>query len=192
MNHRFGFLASRRAVGLYMGVEKQKDAHSMTVVKRSDYALGLIFLLAMLLWAGSTSFTYAAGYWLCSGDKWVAVGDPRHAMPSKLCGSQLEIPRTQLACEQAGGSWGYRSPRRRVICKMPTHDGGRLCADTGECEGLCLAALTPAQFDLVTGWRGTRQKQKLQILGKCTPSVPIIGCMAIVKEGFVTGIRCQD
>jgi hypothetical protein len=164
----------------------------MNIVKRPDHALGLSVLLAMLFWTGSTSFTHAAGYWTCLGNKWAAVGDPQYSTPSKLCGSQLEIPRGQFACEQAGGSWGYGSPRRRGICKMPTHDGGRLCADTGECEGLCLAALTSAQFDLVTGWRGTRQKQKLQIFGKCTPSVPIFGCMAIVREGFVTGIRCQD
>ena len=164
----------------------------MSVVKRPGYAVGLSVLLAMLLWAGSTSFTHAAGYWTCSGDKWAAVGDPQYPTPSKLCGSQLVIPRGQIACEQAGGSWGPVRSFRRSGCKMPTHDGGRICADTGECEGLCLAALTPAQFDLVTGWRGTRQKQKLQILGKCTPSVPIFGCMAIVREGFVTGMRCQD
>jgi hypothetical protein len=162
----------------------------MNVVKRPDYALVLSALLAMLLWVGSASFTHAAGYWTCSGDKWIAVGDPRHAMPSKLCGAHLEIPRTQLACEQAGGSWGLAASHRRVTCKMPTQDGGRLCADAGECEGLCLAALSPAQHDLAKNWIRLRQKQ--QILGKCTPSVPILGCMAIVREGFVTGIRCQD
>jgi len=164
----------------------------MNVVKRSDYARGLSVVLAMLLWAGSTSFTHAAGYWTCSGDKWVAVGDPQHAIPIKSCGSHLEIPRTQLACEQAGGSWGaYGPPRRRVLCKIPTHDGGRICADNGECEGWCLAALTPAQDDLAKNWRRLRQKQ--QILGKCTPSVPIFGCLAVVREGFVTEIGpCLD
>jgi hypothetical protein len=73
---------------------------------------------------------------------------------------------------------------------MPTHDGERPCADVGECEGLCLAALTPAQRDLAKNWIRLRQKQ--QILGKCTPYVPIFGCMAIVKEGFVTGMMCRD
>jgi len=73
---------------------------------------------------------------------------------------------------------------------MPTHDGGRLCADTGECEGLCLATLTSAQRDLVKQW--THGRQKLKILGKCTAYSPVFGCMAIVKEGFVTGIMCRD
>lgn len=73
---------------------------------------------------------------------------------------------------------------------MPTHDGGRVCGDTGECEGLCLAALTRAQYDRVKKW--THARQKLAILGKCTPYTPMFGCMAIVREGFVTGITCLD
>jgi hypothetical protein len=36
------------------------------------------------------------------------------------------------------------------------------------------------------------KRQKLQVLGKCTPLVPIFSCMAIVKEGFVTGLLCAD
>jgi len=154
--------------------------------KRPDHAAGLCIVLVMLLWAGSASFAQAAGYWTCSGDTWLAVSDPQHAMPSKLCGSQLEIPRTQLGCEQAGGRWGPAGLFPKPICRIPTHDAGRVCADTGECEGLCLAALTPAQRDLVI------KRQKLQVLGKCTPHMPVFGCMAIVKEGFVTGLLCRD
>jgi hypothetical protein len=162
----------------------------MNVLKRSDYARGLSVVLAMLLWAGSTSFTHAAGYWTCSGDKWLAVGDPQHAMPIKSCGSHLEIPRTQLACEQAGGSWGPAGIFPTPICRLPSHDAGRPCADDGECEGLCLADLTPAQRDLIRKW--THGRQKLETLGKCTAYSPVFGCMAIVNEGFVTGIMCRD
>jgi hypothetical protein len=156
----------------------------MNVARQPNHAPGLSVLLVMALWAGSASFAHAAGYWTCSGGSWIAVGHPEYAMPIKSCGFRLEIPRTQLACEQAGGSWGRRV--RGLGCKMPTHDGGRTCADVGECEGLCLAALTPPQRDLVI------KRQKLQLLGNCTPSAPMLGCMAIVKEGFVTAIRCQD
>ena len=158
----------------------------MTVVKRRDRAPGLSVLLAVLLWTGATSVTHATGYWTCSGDKWIAVGEPGHAMPSKSCGSQLEIPGTKLSCEQAGGRWGPAGLFPKPICRIPTHDAGRICADTGECEGLCLAALTPAQRDLL------HKRQKLQLLGKCTPYAPMFGCMAIVKEGFVNGLLCLD
>jgi hypothetical protein len=98
----------------------------------------------------------------------------------------LEIPRTQRACENAGGRWGRAGLFPKPICTMPTHDGGRPCADVGECEGLCLAALTPSQRDLLM------QREKLEILGKCTPSSPVFGCMALVKEGFVSGLLCKD
>ena len=125
-------------------------------------------------------------YWSCSGGKWIAVGNPHHAMPSKTCGFQLVIPRTQLACEQSGGRWGPAGLFPRPICKMPTHDGGHVCADAGECEALCLTALTPAQRDLL------RNGQKLKLLGKCAPVAPLFGCLAIVKQGYVTGLECRD
>jgi hypothetical protein len=160
----------------------------MNVVKR--HTLGPSLLFAILLWAGGASSGHAAGYWTCADDKWVAVGDPQHAMPSKSCGSRLEIPDTQLGCEQGGGRWGPTGIFPRPICKMPTHDAGRTCADDGECEGSCLAELTPAQRDLAI--KGGPSRQKQQLLGKCTPSVPTFGCMAIVKEGFVSGIMCRD
>jgi hypothetical protein len=69
---------------------------------------------------------------------------------------------------------------------MPTHDGGRVCADVGECEGLCLAALTPALRDLL------RKREKLELIGKCTPHTPVFGCMALVKAGIVSGLLCAD
>jgi len=140
--------------------------------------------------AGDAATGAAAGYWVCSGDKWVAVADPPHGMPSKRCGSKLELPTTQLACEQGGGRWGPAGLFPRPICKMPTRDAGQPCADDGECEGACLAELTPSQLDIARRWTTLRQKQ--QLAGKCTPWAPIFGCMAIVRQGFVTGLMCRD
>jgi hypothetical protein len=145
-------------------------------------------LLAILLWAASASWASAAGYWTCADGKWVAAGNPEHAMPIKSCGSRLAIPDTQAACEQAGGRWGPAGIFPQPICKMPTHDGGRICGDNEECEGLCLAALSREQRDRLM--RGARQK--LPMLGKCTPVTPVFGCMAIVKQGLVTGLLCRD
>src|SRR5450759_300724 len=156
----------------------------MNVVRRLTRALGLSVLLAMFLWAVSTASSQAAGHWTCNGGTWIAVGSPQHPTPLKSCGSKLEIPRTQLACENAGGKWGRAGLFPKPICRMPTRDGGRVCADVGECEGLCLAALTPAQRDLL------RKYEKLELLGKCTPVSPVFGCMALVKAGIVSGLLC--
>jgi len=40
-----------------------------TFIKSSARATSRSIVLMMLLWAGSTSFAQAAGYWSCSGDK---------------------------------------------------------------------------------------------------------------------------
>ena len=158
----------------------------MKVVRRFNLAPGMSVLLATLLWTGSMAASQAAGYWTCSGGAWIAAGNPQHAAPLKSCGSQLESPDTQLACESAGGKWGPAGLFPKPICRMPTRDGGRICGDVAECEGLCLAALTPAQRDLL------RKRQKLQLLGTCTPHRPVFGCMAIVKQGVVAGLLCAD
>jgi hypothetical protein len=161
------------------------EADGVNVVKRC--ALSLIVLLALLSWAGNASLVQAAAYWTCSGDKWVAVGNPQYPMPITACGSRLEIPQTQAACEQAGGRWGPAGRSWRPMCKMPTHDGGRLCGDSTECEGMCLAAPTPEQRELIA-----LKRQKLEMLGKCTAYRPMFGCMYIVRQGLVGGRLCRD
>ena len=158
----------------------------MNAPKRNRKAPEFRIVLAAVLWIAGPSFAHAAGYWTCSGSTWTAVGKPQHPMPLKKCGTELEIPRTQQAYEQAGGRWGPAGLFPKPICRMPTHDAGRTCGDNGKCEGMCLAALTPAQRDQI------REKQKLLLLGKCTPHSPVYGCMAIVKEGFVSGLMCRD
>jgi hypothetical protein len=107
-----------------------------------------------------------------------------------MCGAQLETPRTQAACEQAGGHWGPAGLFPKPICRIPTHDAGRPCGDVGECEALCLAALTPEQRDLLV--RPPHGQRKLEMMGTCTPHSPVFGCMAIVEKGFVSGIQCRD
>jgi len=169
-----------------MRYNAKRRRNPMEVVRRFNLAPGVCVLLAALLWTASTVVSQAAGYWTCSGGAWTAVGNPQHAAPLKSCGSQLNRPDTQSACESAGGKWGPAGLFPKPICRMPTRDGGRVCGDAGECEGLCLAALTPAQRDQL------RKRQKLQLLGTCTPHVPVFGCMAIVKQGVVSGLMCRD
>ena len=132
----------------------------------------------------------ATGYWTCAGGAWVPVDGPSYAAPLRMCGAQLERPRTQAACEQAGGRWGPAGLFPKSICRIPTHDAGRPCGDVGECEALCLAALTPEQRDLLV--RPPHGQRKLEMMGTCTPHSPVFGCMAIVEKGFVSGIQCRD
>lgn len=145
-----------------------------------------ILCLAALQWTGAAAPAQAEGYWTCSAGNWTAVGEPSQAVPTKSCGSVLAIPRTQADCEQAGGRWAKAGIFPAPICTLPMPDAGRTCGDNAECEGLCLAGLTPAQRSLVL------KRQKVATLGRCTPHAPVFGCMAIVEKGFVTGIMCRD
>jgi len=142
--------------------------------------------LIMLAWAVAPSPAHADSYWTCSDGEWFAIGKPTHAKPAKPCGSRLMIPGTRVACDAAGGSWGKVGLFPQEICRVPTHDAGQECADTGECEGTCVAALTPAQVD------GLRKHVKLRMHGQCTPYVPVFGCMALVEQGFVSRLICRD
>ena len=151
------------------------------------HPLSFIVFLALLVWAGGVSQVQAADYWTCEGGKWVAVGKPHYPMPLKVCGSHVDLPRTQAACEQAGGRWGRAGLSPRPLCKMPTRDGGRPCGDVGECEGYCIAAPTAEQQQRIS-----RQRQKLPILGKCAAYVPVFGCMYLVRKGEVAGRLCAD
>jgi hypothetical protein len=147
----------------------------------------VIFTMMILFgWAGAPSLTHAAGYWTCSDGDWVAIGHPDHARPSKSCGSRLVIPSTRPACDSAGGTWGKFGLFPREICRVPTHDAGRKCADADECEGTCLAAPTRAQLDRL------RKHEKLRMDGQCTPHVPMFGCMAVVEKGLVSRLVCRD
>lgn len=150
-------------------------------------AAGMRMLLALALSAGGASLVDAAGYWTCSNGAWVAVEAPQHPKPVKSCGARLERPRTVEDCARVGGRWGPAGLFPKPICRVPTRDGGRVCADDGECEGSCLAALTQAQREQVV-----RARQKLPTLGQCTPAVPVFGCQAVVRQGWVTGILCRD
>jgi hypothetical protein len=141
---------------------------------------------AILLSLAIAAPAHAGGYWKCEQGAWTAIGSPTHEKPVKACGETLAIPRDEANCLSAGGTWGRAGIFPAPICRVPTTDGGRVCADTDECEGYCLAKPTPAQMDQITA------RNKLEILGTCTPYHPSFGCMAVVREGYVSGILCRD
>jgi hypothetical protein len=159
----------------------------MKSVKRQCRVLAASILVTFFLVATTSSLAAAGGYWSCSDGAWTAVGRPAYPSPVKACGSQFHVPGTEAECQEAGGRWGAVGIFPQPICRVPTHDAGRICGDNGECEGMCLADLTQVERDKLR-----REKVILSKLGRCTPYVQVFGCMAIVKKGHVTGLVCRD
>jgi hypothetical protein len=167
--------------------EREKAVNVMNPLRQTYRRLAAELLLAVLLGAAIPSLAVAEGYWACSEGSWVAAGHPGYPPPLKSCGSHLDIPHTEAECAQVKGVWGPAGLFPKPICRVPTQDGGRVCGDDDECEGMCLASLTPAERDLLM-----RKKTPLAKSGHCTAHTPIFGCLAIVKQGLVTGLMCRD
>ena len=151
------------------------------------------FLMRMAVVAGAfmllmmpSADAQAQGYWACVDDVWQPVGKPRHPSPQRNCNSRPVIPDTKPDCEAAGGDWGPAGIFPTPICRMRTHDGGMACADSGECEGRCLAEPTPTQLAAL------RERKTLELMGTCSTRNPVFGCMAEVRKGYVKGLICRD
>jgi hypothetical protein len=150
-------------------------------------ALGVAASTAMLP-AGVAHAEAALGYWSCVDGSWKAIGWPNHPRPIKACGDTTVGPPTDTKerCEAQGGIWGPIGLYPEPLCVMRTIDAGRYCRDEGECASSCLADLSGPQQDLM--WAGKR----VVTGGYCARVAPLVGCLAMVREGVVDGILCID
>jgi hypothetical protein len=104
--------------------------------------------------------------------------------PTKVA---VEIPKDKETCLAMGGRWGRIGLAPREECNLPTGDGGKVCTDTHECEGMCLAELSPAERDQIV-----KNKVPLATQGKCTSWKIVVGCIARIENGKVGTILCID
>lgn len=143
-------------------------------------------VVALLLLLVPTSPAAAAGHWECRAGAWVGVGGPTHPRPLRACGDKPAVPRSEADCLRAGGTWRRIGIAPGPSCAVPTRDGGRICGDGGECEGLCLAAPTPDQR------RSLAAGLAVPLVGKCTTRRPVYGCMYPLVKGRVGRGICRD
>ena len=149
-------------------------------------AMRAVFVILISLFASGASAGEIGGYWACVNSNWVQVGSPAYEQPIIDCAPRMSLPGTADACTSAGGKWGPIGIFPRPVCRMPTVDAGRTCGDDGECAGTCIADLSEQQRDRVIAGGMVRT------LGRCTPARPAIGCLAVVKRGYVDTIVCLD
>ena len=88
-------------------------------------------------------------------------------------------PKTAQACAAAGGTWRKVGMLRQELCDMPTHDAGKSCSSSSECESICVA---PKDADLTK-----------PVTGSCYRSFMLLGtCLARVENGKVESAQCTD
>jgi hypothetical protein len=90
------------------------------------------------------------------------------------------IPQTETACSARGGNWttlGLPYPGKPKICDLKTTDSGKLCSDSSECQGSCIAPEGVA--------RG------LKATGTCSAYVSNFGNLKLVEHGKVVLLNVE-
>ena len=106
---------------------------------------------------------------------------------SKLKITATAVPITKESCEALGGKWEKIGLASEESCNLPTSDAGKVCSDSSECEGSCLAELTADDLDKIS-----QQGKVVYTEGKCSPWRITAGCNAFVTDGKVESVLCVD
>lgn len=104
---------------------------------------------------------------------------------------------TEAECLEQGGRWevlGFSGPG----CNLPSSDGGKVCADHGDCESLCLVDDETVMKDTPEGVKVPDHSRIDQInaqgegiKGVCSMWQSDFGCHAVVEKGKIVVI-CID
>lgn len=113
------------------------------------------------------------------------LSPPPPSLPQPMETILTPVPQQKEDCEANGGRWGKIGFNPQERCNLPTKDTGRECLNSSECEGSCLADLSPEQKSQVI-------QNSITTKGKCSSWKINIGCLAFVDKGKVNGITCLD
>ncbi|MBI5032993.1 MAG: hypothetical protein HZB51_20925 [Chloroflexi bacterium] len=113
--------------------------------------------------------------------------DPTPSSARRPKVTNQDLPKDKAICEAQGGKWGKIGLSPTEQCNLPTPDAGKVCSDSSDCAGMCIANLSQTDYDRV--WK---DKTVIQTNGKCTPWRITVGCVPQVTNGKVQGILCID
>ena len=88
----------------------------------------------------------------------------------------ISIPQTEVECKAHGGSWGVLG-LQSMGCNVKTADSGKVCSDSNDCQGECLA---PAGS-------GNGDKAK----GTCSAYTANFGRVSRVEHGTVVWLNVE-
>jgi hypothetical protein len=86
------------------------------------------------------------------------------------------LPKNEAACRAAHGTWLFYRESCHFACSIVTHDAGKHCVSSRDCQGVCLAA-------------GTSHNPAAA--GVCSKEVLILGCVD-EANGSWTHRMCRD
>ncbi len=89
-------------------------------------------------------------------------------------------------CESKEGIWGYTGKVKEKSCNEKAEDVGKICKDNNECQGLCLAELSPEQFETY------KKNKEVKATGKCSEYKQNGGCFKVIEDGYFRGDICID
>jgi len=89
------------------------------------------------------------------------------------------LVQTKAQCLKLGGSWKVIGQSLKPRCIVPTTDGGKVCTDHSQCQGLCIGPQ-----DAKPGTRTT---------GRCRGSYNLIAtCLVYVSKGIAEPGLCVE
>jgi hypothetical protein len=93
---------------------------------------------------------------------------------------------TKEQCKSKGGIWGIIGLSKEEKCNLPTSDSGKICSDSEECKGSCIAEVSEKEYKSLRGG-----DSKIQRKGKCSEYEINVGCLPFVNKGSIHMI-CVD
>ena len=90
------------------------------------------------------------------------------------------VPQTAAECGAQGGNWttlGLSYPAKPKVCDLKTTDSGKVCSDSSECQGSCIAPKGAA--------RG------IKAMGTCSAYVANFGNVGLVEHGKVEWLNVE-
>lgn len=144
-----------------------------SLLKKVGVVLGVIILLILIIWKLDRTFWHPY-----LPDR---AGNIRDAVTT----TKFTIPKTKEECVAKNGVWKKMGPRPTESCNLKTLDSGKVCENSHQCEGVCLANLSSDQ--LREGMKGKLFKTN----GQCSEWVIVMGCRAYVDSGRAS-VVCAD
>jgi hypothetical protein len=131
--------------------------------------LSLTMVIAVLALAGCRG-SAAAGPPVATS---AAAAAPAATPPPKT------PPGTEEGCRACRGIWGKHGISQTPSCNCRTGDGGKICRDGEDCQGLCVADSDNPARDVTDPGPPPRG----YILGRCSEFAAIFGCYRPIDRG---------